>query len=177
MPKNAQKTKQQCARAPITPYLVALIVFIAVAVVSYVIFNDLYSAATPGGFASFKSSFNAAQRVAIYVADYNSTVFSNTGTCADKLITSMITYTHRNSSTIDYFIVNGTSCTYVRGLGAKASNGTIASIGDCKSLSGSEPTIYLNYSSKNETIIKPDYLYTSGDGLFLSECGIATEIS
>jgi hypothetical protein len=176
MPKKAQKTTRKQG-PPATAYAIAVIVFLAVAAVSYVIVNDIYSAAAPGGFSAFKSNFDAAQRIAIYVPDYNNTVFSITGTCADKLITSIVTYARRNSSSIDYFIVNRTSCTYVRGLGTKASNGTTTSIAGCQSLSGSEPTIYLNYSLKNTTVIKPDYLYTSGDSLFMSECGIATEIS
>lgn len=176
MPKKALKTKRQGGRVPGTTYLIAIVVFVAVAVASYEIFSNLYSTATPGGFSVFKSNFNSAQRVAVYVTDYNSTAFSSVATCANKLITSVISGTRRNSSSIDYFIVNSTSCTYVRGLGTSAGNGTTASIPDCLSLSGSEPTIYLNYSSTNRTVIKPYYLYTSGDSLFLSECGIATEM-
>jgi hypothetical protein len=177
MPKKAQKPEPQDKGVSLTVYLVMIAVFVVVAIAAYTIVGDLYSNAAAGNLSVFQNNFDSASRIAIYVPDYNSTTLSSAGTCADKLITSVITDMHRNSGSIDYFIFNSTNCTYVRGLGANASNGTTTSVQNCLSISGSEPTVYFNYSHINKTVIEPDIIRTSGDSMFLSECGIATEIS
>ena len=159
-------------------YLVAaIVVFIAVVAVSYLLVSKFYTGTNPSSsFSAFKSNFDSAPRVAIYATTYNGTVMSGTVGCATAIIENIVAskQAHRNSSTIDFFMVNQTDCTYVSGLGT--GNGTETSISSCLNMSSPEPTIYINYSLVNTTSIKPRYLYTSGDRLFLSECGIATEL-
>ncbi len=171
--------KTQEAETKIKPaYLAAAaLAFIAIVVASYFIVSGLYSNSNPtGSFSTFRSNFYYAPRVAIYATAYNGTVMSGTVGCATAIIENIVasTQAHRNSSTIDFFIINQTKCTYVSGLGK--SNGTETTLAACLNMGGAEPTIYINYSLTNVTTIKPDYLYTSGDRLFLSECGVATEL-
>jgi hypothetical protein len=156
--------------------IAAAITFVAVVAISYFVMGGFFNPNHSGSFAVFKSNFDSAPRVAIYATSYNGTVMSSTVGCATAIIENIVAnaQAHRNSSTIDFFIVNQTRCLYVAGLGN--SNGTETSLGSCLNMSGSEPTIYINYSRANMTTIKPRYLYTSGDSLFLNECGIATEL-
>ena len=160
-----------------TQYLIiAAVAFVAIVAISYLVVSGFYSGNPSTSFSVFKNNFYSAPRVAIYATAYNGTVMSSTIGCATAIIENIVAnaQAHRNSSTIDFFIVNQTLCTYVRGLGM--SNGTETSLGSCTNMSASEPTIYINYSLTNTTNVKPNYLYTSGNRLFLSECGIATEL-
>ena len=130
-------------------------------------------------FDTFKSNFNSAKRVDIVVAAYNGTILSSTVGCATAVIEQIVgsKTNHRNSTTIDLNIVNQTSCIRKEGLGLNTSNYTIVALQDCLNMTKTEPTIYINYSLANTTVIKPNYLYVSGDQLFLRECGISSEIS
>ena len=119
--------KTQEAETKIKPaYLAAAaLAFIAIVVASYFIVSGLYSNSNPtGSFSTFRSNFYYAPRVAIYATAYNGTVMSGTVGCATAIIENIVasTQAHRNSSTIDFFIINQTKCTYVSGLGK--SNGT-----------------------------------------------------
>jgi len=130
-------------------------------------------------FQAFQSSLYAAPRAAIYVTYLNGTSFSYSASCAYSLIESLISNRahHRNASSIDFMIIaNSTSCLAPSGaLGA--SNGTrVIPISSCLAASRSEPSIFINYSSVNSTSIRSGNLYTSGDALFLSECGISSEL-
>ena len=168
--RNEQKTKA-------TYLVVAAIAFVVIVAVSYLVARGLNFNPNPSSdFSTFKANFDSAPRIAIYATAYNGTVMSSTIGCATEIIENIVANAqfHRNSSTIDFFIINQTRCTYVSGLGA--SNGTETSLGSCLNMSGSEPTIYINYSRVNVTTIRSRYLYTSGDRLFLSECGLATEL-
>jgi len=115
-----------------------------------------------------------------FATAYNGTVESGTVGCATAIIEQIIanrTY-HRNSSTIDFNIIaNQTSCIRTVGPGGKTSNTFVTSLQYCLNTTSTEPTIYINYSATNITIIRPDYLYMSGDLLFLRECGVAEQIS
>ena len=177
MPRKTSQKEEEKHKSANTYIIVAAIVFIVVAAAVYELVGIVFKSNTSGSFGTFKSNFNSAQRVAIYATAYNGTVLSSTVGCATMIIENIVgsSQTHRNASTIDLFIINETRCTYTMGLGL-GSNGTETSLSDCLNRGSSEPTIYLNYSLTNTTVIKPNYLYTSGDRLFLNECGIATEI-
>jgi|GEM_PF-1369674 hypothetical protein len=158
-------------------YVIAIV--IVVAIIGAAIFAGSYMTQNGNDFNTFKSNFNSAPRVAIFVTAYNGTVLSSTVGCATAIIeevASSRTY-HRNTSTIDFDILNQTSCIKSSGLSGKPSNYTITTLQNCLNTTKSEPTIYINYSSSNMTIIRPDYLYISGSDMFLRECGIASEIS
>jgi hypothetical protein len=117
--------------------------------------------------------------VAIYVTYQNGTEFSYSSECAYQLIERLIDNQarHRNASTIDFMIVaNSTSCLSPNGALGTANGTKITPLSSCLALSNSEPSIFINYSSTNSTVIKSGKLYTSGDDLFLSECGVASEL-
>lgn len=131
-------------------------------------------------FETFLNNFNSAQRIAIYATAYNGTILSSTVGCATAIIQKIVgsQQMHRDSSTIDFYVINETTCTYAEnGLGHQTNGYITTPVSNCLNVSRSETTIYINYSSTNITIIKPNYLYFSGDQLFLSQCGIAEQLS
>ncbi len=129
-------------------------------------------------FNTFKSNFNTAPRVAIYATAYNGTAVSATIECASSIIEEITgnPQVHRNSSTIDFFAINQTTCVFENGIGGVVKNYTYNSISNCIATSKAEPSIFLNYSSVNNTVITPSTLYISGDAGFLAMCGIASEL-
>jgi hypothetical protein len=138
------------------------------------------SSNSPTSFSTFKAGYNSASRVAIYAsAGSNNTGIGSTVGCATALIEGLIgsPSSHRNASTIDFFIMNQTSCVYEHGIGGAVGNYTYNSPGNCINTSKSEPSIFINYSVVNSTVIKPTVLYISGDAQFLSLCGVASEIT
>lgn len=159
-------------------------IIIAVAIIliaSIVIMFKMSPASAASDFATFKGNFLSSSRVAIFATAYNGTVLTSTVGCATKIIESVVgsKTAHRNASTIDFYVVNATSCTYAKnGLGAtNGANYTTSSLSYCLNMSKNEPTIFLNYSSTNVTTIQPKFLYTSGNAMFLSECGVASELT
>ena len=83
-----------------------------------------------------------------------------------------------NACTIDLSIINQTGCILSHGIGQlNGSNYTITSLQNCLNITGTEPTLYINYSVKNTTVIRPDYMYVSGNGVFLRECGVASSLT
>ncbi|MDE1871052.1 MAG: hypothetical protein KGI06_02315 [Candidatus Micrarchaeota archaeon] len=162
-------------------YIVATILVVII-IIAAIFADSLFpKVATPSSsFTVFKNNFNSAPRVNIFVAAYNGTVLSSTVGCATAIIEQIVASrsNHRNASTIDLNIINQTSCIRTTGLGTKnVSNYTTTSLQNCLNTSSTEPSIYINYSATNTTIIRPEYLYMSGDSMFLSECGLASEIS
>lgn len=160
-------------------YIAAIV--IVVAIIGVAIFaSSLFTARQPtSDFLVFQRNFNSAPRVNIFVAAYNGTVLSSTISCGTAIIEQIVgsKANHRNASTIDLNIINQTSCIRSTGLGGSASNYTTTTLQNCLNASGTEPSIYINYSTTNTTIIRPEYLYISGDALFLRECGVASQIS
>jgi len=162
-------------------YLVAIVIIVAI--IGAAIFAGSFIGQNQGGnFDAFKSNFNSAPRVAITVTAYNGTVLSGTVGCATAIILQMASSQsmHRNTSTIDFSIINQSSCLEARGLPGNGPNPnyTTTSVQNCINLTMSEPAIYINYSANtNTTIIKPKLLYISGTSTFLRRCGVAAEIS
>lgn len=178
-PKAASQSKRSKRSAGGAKYIVGII--LVVLIIGVAIFaNSLLMAKPPNtSFNAFSRNFATAQRVNIFVADPNSTVYQGTFGCASSVIIQIIANktSHRNSSTIDFNVVNQTSCIRSRGLGGATSNYITTSLQNCLNTTATEPTLYINYSSQNTTIIRPEYLYVSGTLLFLRECGVASEIS
>ncbi|MCL5092489.1 MAG: hypothetical protein M1364_02395 [Candidatus Marsarchaeota archaeon] len=135
------------------------------------------NAQTP--FSVFQKNFNTANAVNIYIVGNNGTAISSTSGCATAIIQAIeFNATHRrNSSTISFFALNQTGCVYLSGLGKAAKNYTYSSASACIKQSASKPSIFINYSVSNSTVIKPDTFYLSGDARYLAECGISGEIS
>ncbi len=137
------------------------------------------SSAKATSFGTFKGNFDSAPRVAIYATGYNGTALSATIGCATAVIESVVgsPTSHRNASTIDLFVLNQTSCAYENGIGGTITNYTFNSISNCVRTSSSEPSIFINYSSVNVTIVKPTSLHIYGNSEFLALCGVASEIT
>ncbi|MDE1865600.1 MAG: hypothetical protein KGH94_03120 [Candidatus Micrarchaeota archaeon] len=161
--------------------LVVAIVAIA-AVLGYLISSGLVTSGggnSNGNFQSFQNSFYSAKRVGIYVAYNNGSAFSYTDGCATNLIqqiTASRTH-HRNTTTIDLLIMaNATSCLTPNGPLGSANGTIVLPMSRCLAISANEPSVFINYSGTNSTIIRSGNLYTQGDALFLSECGIASEL-
>ncbi len=171
---------QPVKKSNLAKYGIAII--IVVAIIGAAIFAGLISGQSGSSFDTFKANFNAAPRVAILVTAYNGTVLSGTVGCATAIILQIASsaQNHRNTSTIDFDIINQSSCIETRGLSGTVPkpNYTTTSVQNCLNITQKEPTIYINYSAnQNSTIIKPRYLYIAGTSTFLRECGVASQIS
>lgn len=127
---------------------------------------------------TFENNFNSAPTVAIVVWANNNTNLGPPISCATNLIeelTSSHESAHRAASSIVQYYMNNTVCSYSQ-IGVSA-NATTATPAQCRTMSAQYPRILINYSNTNSTSITPDALYVSGDLLFLSECGVASQIS
>ncbi len=132
---------------------------------------------SPGAsFSTFKQNFDSAKNVAI-VLTYNTTTFPSTLDCATAVIEGLVGTAHRNESTIDFMILNGNVCTAQNGLGSGSGQPYNTTFQNCTRLAGSEPSIFINYSTTNSSIITPTQLHIYGDAKFMAECGVASEIS
>ncbi|HVC58637.1 MAG TPA: hypothetical protein VND15_04145 [Candidatus Acidoferrales bacterium] len=159
----------------------AVVAIVIIAAAGFEIYTYLTANAAQqsASFSTFESNFNSAPRVAIFATAYNGTVLSSTVGCATAVIVQIVGSQahHRDPGTIDYFVINKTSCVYAAGgLGKPTSNYTTTSLQHCLNVTGTEPTIYLNYTATNTTIIRPEYFYTSGNAAYLAQCGIANEL-
>jgi hypothetical protein len=177
MPKSKKESKLSDAQLYA---VVAIAVVIAAAIIAIIYVSQ------PPSFSEFKSSFVSASQVAIF-AMYNGTHLGIGGSSAASCATAVIEQLHRAPSTINFFEVNQTSCTFATsGLGANSTSSsnsvsanytTTTGIGRCINMSRGMPTLYINYSTENETVIGRGTLYVSGNLLFLRECGIAVQLT
>jgi len=151
-------------------YLFVLLVILAIIIIAYLAFSNFLL--TP--FSTFASNFHAAPRVALVVFFSNESEYISEYSCFTKMIES-IAYT-RNATTIDFFIINGTTCTYPStGLGKPIQIAT-TDASKCLSVAKAEPSIFLNYSITNRTIITPYHLYIYGNNAYMNACPIASDL-
>lgn len=172
--ETKQKAEKTGTRKPVILVLVLLIIIIA-----GIAYSFMYTPIIGGNINTFKNSFATAQRVAIYAMGYNGTALSSTSGCATFIIESIVSsrQNHRNASTIDYYVLNRTNCVYSSApLGSISSNYIITSQQNCLNASTVEPSIFINYSQSNTTLIQGNRLYVSGNKLFLAQCGIAQSL-
>ncbi|MDE1868419.1 MAG: hypothetical protein KGH60_00405 [Candidatus Micrarchaeota archaeon] len=172
-----EKNDKRASKQYMTIGIIVVVVAVAAAGVALYLSNN---GSPSGSFSVFKSSFQTAPRVAIFATAYNGTVLSGTVGCSTAIIESVVgsRTSHRNASTIDFYIINRTSCTFLKyGLGSKSSNYTTTALSNCTGTMAREPTVYINYSTGAPiTTIQPKYLYISGNQTFLSECGVASQL-
>jgi len=176
--KEAPKARSNRGVMKIAVAVVVIVIIAAAAFAIYTYYNSI-SGQHSASFSTFESNFNSAQRVAIFATAYNGTVLSSTVGCATAVIVQIVSSQahHRDPGTIDYYVINQTSCVYAAGgLGKPTSNYTTTSLQNCLNVTGTEPTIYINYTATNSTIIRPEYFYTSGNSAYLAQCGIANEL-
>ncbi len=133
----------------------------------------------PASFSTFQGNFNSAPRVAILVTANNGTQLAATVGCATALIQQIVASrtSHRNASTIDYYVMNATSCVFSpTGIGGSLQNYSYTTPKACVNVTTREPSIFINYTTTNETIINARSLVVEGDYRFLSQCAVASEI-
>ncbi|MGC9099173.1 MAG: hypothetical protein ACP5HW_01330 [Candidatus Micrarchaeia archaeon] len=152
-------------------YVVVAAIIIIILAIAYVTFSNLLIT----HFSTFLGNFHSAPRVAVAVFYNNESQYISEYSCFTKLIES-IAYT-RNATTIDFFILNSTNCTYSStGLGKPVQIITV-SAKKCLSVARSEPSIFLNYSISNKTIVTPYHLYIYGNGAYMASCPVASELT
>ena len=156
---------------------------IAIIIIFAAIFSSLFYglvAYKPTSFKAFASNFNKANSVSIYINYTNGTDYAPELSCSNALIEELIgsVAAHKNASQINLYVLYNDSCIYRQGsLGTLISNYTNATRSECLGYGSSEPSIFINYSNVNRTIITPNKLYFTGDAKFLNECGIAYQIT
>ncbi len=169
---NGKEEKQEKNNtSKIFQYLAVVLIILVIVYLIYFVFANVVSTK----FSTFSSNFNAAPRIAIAVTFSNMTQYVEEESCFTKMINT-IAHT-RNASTIDFFLLNQTNCTYSStGLGKPVSI-AVVSASRCISVAKSEPSLFLNYSSQNSTVITPYHLYISGNGAYMASCPIDAELT
>lgn len=159
-------------------YAVVIGIIVIVAAIGSALFYGLKPSA-PSGFSAFQHSFLSSKNVGIYVYDLNSTGYVGAVGCATALIETIVSSPqyHRDPSTINFFVVNQSACTYSPGLGSATSSTSVINLTQCMGYVSREPSIFINYSATNSTVVRGGELYVTGNLKFLSECGISSEIT
>lgn len=162
--KNHNKARQ-VALAAIIIALVILVFFFSI------LPNSIFNVPFP----TFKSNFYSAHRAALLVTFYNQSQSVAESQCYTQLVQSIAH--SRNASTIDFYLMNQTYCTYpIGGLGhtlTLANNST----SNCINAASAEPSIFLNYSASNYTIITAYKMYVYGNSAYMASCPIAVDMS
>jgi hypothetical protein len=170
--QQAREKEKNGGRVPSTLKTVAIVAVPVVLVLVLFFFVILPSQVTVP-FSTFKSNFEAAQRVAVVLMFNNQTRYVAELQCAPQLIQA-IAYT-RNRTTIDYYQMNATECLYQLGLGEVTPLN--ATTGSCLGMISSEPAVILNYSSTDYSVVTAYKLYVHGNAQFMQACPIAVDIS
>ncbi|MEM3177900.1 MAG: hypothetical protein QXT36_01790 [Candidatus Micrarchaeaceae archaeon] len=152
--------------------ILTIVVVVAIAIVAayYFVFLNF---STP--FPTFLNNLRAAPRISVLVGYSNTTQFAEMSSCYSAIVES-IAHT-RNATTIDFFVVNATTCYYSPGGLGRPINITTSTAKKCVSEALSEPSVFLNYSSTNRTVITPYHLYVYGNSAYMRSCGIAADLS
>lgn len=179
--KEENKTTENKKRA--LPYaiigILAIIVIAVVLIVMYTYNSNSITSSNPNfntAFASFKSEFNSAQKIAIISQYINGTEYVNISRCVTDLVHDEVSSLQRNSSTINFYVINSTTCTYSpTGLGHTI-NPITTNASSCENSTASEPSIYLNYSANNYSVLTKNHLTVYGNGAYFAQCPIAISI-
>lgn len=173
--KNNKKRFSKASRA----IIVALLVVISISVLITAYMYDVNNSASDVHLSVFLANMRSAPHMNIYVSSINNTVYVNSTYCATSLIYQIMksNYTHRDPSTINFFVVNASneSCTYTIGL-RNASNFTTSTSSKCVSLSKGIPSIFINYNKTNKTVVHNNALYIHGSTQYLLECGVSAQM-
>ncbi len=178
MAESGGKKKKQKAdrKATLVLIFIAIIIFALAGGLVYGLNQQ-----TNVSFSTFQSNFASAANVAIIVTAYNGTALSATVGCATNLIEQLVSThstAHKNSTSINFYILNRTQCVYSSGLGQHSgTNYTHSTPQQCIGMTNSIPRVFINYSAINKTVITPTSLYVSGNINYLVECGVASEIT
>ena len=169
-PRKAKDGEKKIDSKQVMQIAVPFAIVAIIAVVLYFVYANYLN--TP--FSTFQRNYDSASRVALAVTYGNVTQYSAEAGCSQYLIQTIAGT--RNASTIDFFILNRTMCYYSpTGLGHAINISTVPA-SQCLGYARSEPSIFLNYSNNNSTVITPYHLYASGNAAYMAKCGIAVEI-
>ncbi len=169
--KAADKEQKQQDMMQIAPkYAIPLVALAAIiGLVYYLLIPNVTTT-----FPTFLGNFKSASRVALAVTYSNNSQYGFEEPCATEII-QMIAHS-RNATTIDIFVMNQTTCYYSpSGLGHAINISTVPA-STCLGYAKSEPSIYLNFSSTNSTVITPYHLYVDGNAAYMQKCGIAVDL-
>jgi hypothetical protein len=155
-------------------YMNLLLVVLAVAIIALAY---VWASSSQPTFQNFRSAFDSARNISIYVQYTNSSFFVSANGCASSLIeklTSNQTY-HKAPGAISFFVINETSCTYLAGLGTAAGNYSTATPQQCINMAEGKPSIFLQ-PGQNGTQVTRESLTVTGTYSYVMECGIASEL-
>ncbi len=156
-------------------YAAAAVVIIAiVAVAAYVISNN-GSSYTGVSFSTFKANLDSANTIALVLMYSNDTQLSSEIPCSNYIIE--VLSNKRSPSTMSFFEINQTSCVYSpNGLGHTV-NPAKTNASACLNEAQSEPSIFLNYTGANASVITADHMYVSGNLQYYAKCPIAVDLT
>ncbi len=170
VPPRKQESKKQSSKMLYAAAVIGILVVIAII---------LYSSSTQSNanvpFSTFKQNFNNANRVSIAATYLTEGQFINESQCFSSII-QIVSHT-RLPSTIDFYLINQTSCTYSStGLGNQVTPIT-TNASYCIGKALNETSIFLNYSLGNTTMIQPQHMYIYGDSSYMKACPIAADFA
>lgn len=172
----AEKTpeKKSAGKGSNYPLYIAIAIGVII-VMAFVYYSNSAGSTTTVPFSTFKSNLNNAARVSIAVTYYNESQYVNESPCFSSII-QVIAHS-RAPSTIDFFLLNQTSCTYSKtGLGGNVSPQT-ANTSYCLNIAQSEAGVFLNYSALNYTLITPQHIFIYGNSDYMRSCPIAVDFA
>ena len=167
--------KKAAAKKSGVPYLYIAVAVIVIVAALFLLKGPLVGSSVP--FSTFKSTFQSAPRVGIIATFSNQSQYENESPCFTSLI--QVVARARKASTIDFFIVNqaNSTCTYSNtGLGGAISLSTSNS-SYCIGIARSEPSLFLNYSASNSTMITRSGMFVYGNSKYMASCPIEVEMN
>ena len=176
--RTNKKTHNDLTRRGLT--IIILGVLIVIIIFGAIFYSIPYINNGNQSFNTFKSNFNSAKNVSIYVNDNNSVAYPYMISCEAALIEELTgpTAAHRTANTINLYVLHNNSCVYnPGGLGALIKNYTYTTSSACLSYGNSTPSIIVGYSTENATHISDNKLTFVGDSAFLDQCGISYQIT
>jgi len=155
------KERKQADKEGLSTTKIVLIAVVVIGLILLLFFFVVLPGPVTVPFSTFKTNLDAASRVAVILTYGNQTQFVEESQCAAQIVQVMAHL--RNATTIDFYIMNNTLCTYpVGGLGhtVTIANATPTA---CLGMVDSEPSVFLNYSASNSSIITAYRLYVKGN--------------
>ncbi len=178
MQKEAKQARQQgkkteeksTAMSKRDIYLVAVVIVVGVAV-----FATLAMLLSKPGvpFSTFKSNFYAAPKSAIVVVFRNQSEFISESACYPLLREAI----HKNLSSVSLFLINASNSTCLFSPNVTPMTIVYKPASYCLSIASSEPSIFLNYSSINASIVTAYRLTILGNAEYMQQCPIAVDMS
>ena len=173
--KSGKGGKENGTYRKLIPYAIVIVLVAVMLYLLYFLMTNYVSTS----FSTFKSNYLGSAKVAVVVTYGNTTQLSYEIPCSEDVIQAVSRARSLtsgfNSSSMDFFILNSSACSYQLGLGYPI-NVKNATASTCLSAIKNRPAIYLNYSSTNSTIITPYKLYVYGNSNYMRVCSITADL-